>query len=154
MAIGINDLWKSSPDEGPQQSSPNRSPTDGETSSLHRSPRLPGPFLSENLLWESAFRDGWFVLQSHLDHLRKVQGVTVSTLGDLFATTEAVGDDQRIGWLFVDSWKKFQFAYRHRNVIFPSFEAERAGHAATARSWRMEIDTHSLEYGCLRPSFS
>ena len=66
-------------------------------------------------------------------------------LGDLFAATEAVGDDQAVGRGLADGGQEFQFADRHRDVVFLFVEAERAGHAAAARRRGAPVDAHFAE---------
>ena len=47
-------------------------------------------------LWMGAVR-GERAFECGCDDLRQVQGAAVGALGDLFAATEAVGDDQAVG---------------------------------------------------------
>ena len=68
--------------------------------------------------------------------------MAVGALRDLFAATEAVGDDQAVGRGLADRGQKFQFADRDRDVVLLFLEAERAGHAATARRWSAPVDAH------------
>ena len=83
------------------------------------------------------------------DHLRQVQGMAVGRLGDLFAATEAVGDDEAVGWGLADRRQEFQFADRHRHVVFLLVESERAGHAATTRRRGAPVHAHFAENGLL-----
>src|SRR5438105_2779453 len=51
---------------------------------------------------------------------------------DLLATTESVGDDQRVRGGFTHARQKHAFADAHGDVVVLALEAERAGHPAAA----------------------
>jgi len=67
-----------------------------------------------------------------LDDFGYVQGVAVGALGNLFAATEAVGDDEPVGRSAADSGEEFEFADGHGDVVLVALEAEGAGHAAAS----------------------
>src|SRR5882672_2133398 len=69
------------------------------------------------------------------------------TLGNLFAATEAVGDDQPVGRSLADGWHQFEFADGDGDVVFIGFEAEGASHAATAGGGTLEVDAEAAEDG-------
>src|SRR5580693_872183 len=82
-----------------------------------------------------------------LQNLGQVKGMAGSALGDLFAATKAVSDDQPVGRSAADGGEEFEFADGDRNIIFVGFEAEGAGHAAAAGSGALEIDTQPAQDG-------
>lgn len=90
-----------------------------------------------------------FTLQRHLQDFGKVQGVTGRALGDLFATTETVGDDQPVGWCAAHGGEKFELADGDGQVVpvvVPiALEAERAGHATASWSGAVEIDAEAVQ---------
>ena len=51
-------------------------------------------------------------------------------LANLFAATEAIGDDQGVGRCLADGGKQFQFTDCQGNVVSVMIETERSGHAA------------------------
>lgn len=63
-------------------------------------------------------------VRSSREDLGEVKGRSVTELSDLFAATEAVGDDQVMGRSGADGRKEFQFADRHGDIVFVRFEAE------------------------------
>ena len=71
----------------------------------------------------------------------------MATLGDLFAATEAVGDDQGFWCRLADGGHQFQFAYCYRDAVLFFFEAEGAGHAAASGGWGLVVDVHLAEDG-------
>ena len=60
----------------------------------------------------------------HLNHLCQVKRPAVGQSRDLLATTEPVGDDERIALCLTDSRQESALADCHRNVIMPRLEAE------------------------------
>ena len=70
------------------------------------------------------------LMQRHLQHLGNMQRVAASGLLDLFAATEAIGDDERTGRGLARCRQNHQFAYRHGNIVVLFFKTEGAGHAA------------------------
>src|SRR5437773_4056905 len=71
-----------------------------------------------------------------------MQGLTTRTLGDLLPATEAIGDDQVVGWGVSDRWEKLQFSDGDRNIILIFFKPKRPRHPATSRRRGIEIDAH------------
>src|SRR5437016_1868871 len=65
---------------------------------------------------------------------------------NLFAATEAVGDDELVWFCFSHTRKQNSFAALHGDfVVLAFFESERAGHAATAGIQNLEIQPDALE---------
>jgi hypothetical protein len=84
-------------------------------------------------------------LYGHLKDFGDVQRVAVSELGDLFAATEAVGDDEAFWRRVADGGEKFEFSNGGGDFVFVMMEAEGAGHAAAAGGGRVEIDANAAE---------
>jgi hypothetical protein len=78
-----------------------------------------------------------------------MQRLAIGALSDLFAATEAVGDDQPVRRSFADGGKKFEFADCDRNVVFLSLEAELASHAAATGGGALEVDAEAAQDGLL-----
>ncbi len=87
--------------------------------------------------------------QGHLQDFGQVQGVTVGFLGDLFAATEAVGNDEPVGRRLPDGGKKFQFADGARDFVLLFLKTKSASHAAASGRGRGEVDAHAAEDGFL-----
>ena len=68
-------------------------------------------------------------------------------MGDLLAATEAVGDDEPVGWGAANGREEFEFADGHGDVIFLAFEAEGAGHTAATGSGALEVDAEAAQEG-------
>ena len=79
-----------------------------------------------------------------------MKGATGRALGDLFAATEAVGDDEPVGRGLADGGEQFDFADGNGHVIFIRLEAEGAGHAAAAGSRAVEVDAEAAQDGLFR----
>ena len=75
-----------------------------------------------------------------------MQGAGVGVLGDLFAAAEAVADDDGFG-VVADGGEKDAFAQFLREVVFFFFEAEGAGHAATAGVEEFDVCSGEAEEG-------
>ena len=65
-------------------------------------------------------------------YLGDVNGVAAGVLRDLFAATEAVGDDNRGRIGRAHGRQKDALAKRLRDLIFVALKAERPGHSAAA----------------------
>ena len=76
-----------------------------------------------------------------------MQRTAVCQLGDLFAATEAVGEDEAIFWRVADGGEEFEFADGLRDFVFVVEEAEGAGHAAAAGGGRVEVDAEAAQEG-------
>jgi len=87
----------------------------------------------------------FILFQRHLEDLGEVQGLAVGALGDLFAATEAVGDDQAVGGSTADGGEEFEFTDGHGNVVFVALEAERAGHTAASGGGLAEVDAETAQ---------
>src|ERR1700704_1514128 len=72
-------------------------------------------------------------VRGHLQPLRHMESVSVRALGNLFAATETVSDDQPIRGGATNRRQKLKLTDSHRQVILIRLETERAGHAAAAR---------------------
>lgn len=68
-------------------------------------------------------------------------------MGDLFAATEAVGDDEPVVGGLADGGHEFEFADGDGDVVFVALEAEGAGHAAAAGCGALEVDAEAAEDG-------
>ena len=88
-------------------------------------------------------------LERHLEDFGQVQGVAIRALGDLFAATETIGDDEPVCGSVADGRQEFEFADGDGDVVFVGFEAEGAGHAATSRSRAGEVDAQAAQDGLL-----
>ena len=55
---------------------------------------------------------GWAV-ERELEDFGQVERAARRALGDLFAATETVGDDEPIGWRLADGRQEFEFADSH-----------------------------------------
>src|SRR5207253_474405 len=71
-----------------------------------------------------------------------MQGLSLSALGDLLPATEAVGNNQVIGWGASHGGKKLQFSDGDRDIVLIFFEPKRPRHPATSRCRSIEFDTH------------
>src|ERR1700731_3058051 len=69
----------------------------------------------------------------HLQHLSHMERVPVGALGNLFAATETVSDDQPVRGCSTNRREKLELTDSHRQVILIMLETERAGHAAPSR---------------------
>ncbi len=76
-----------------------------------------------------------------------MQGTTGGTLGDLFAATETVGEDQPVVGSLADGGKKFHLADGDGEVVLFGFEAERAGHAAAPGGRSLEVNAEAAQDG-------
>ena len=76
-----------------------------------------------------------------------MQGVAVGFLRDLFAATEAIGDDEPVGGGLANGGQEFEFSNGFGNVVGGFFEAEGSGHATASGSGSGEVDTHALQDG-------
>ena len=72
-----------------------------------------------------------------------MQRLPACALGDLFAATEAVGDDEAVWGCVADGREEFQFSNGGGNFVFVMLEAEGASHAAAAGGGRVEIDAEA-----------
>src|SRR5437870_10944264 len=72
----------------------------------------------------------------------QVDGTTVCPLFNLLATTEPVGDNQRVRRCFSYSRQEHELAHLHRHIIVVPFEAETSCHAATARVEYIDMGAH------------
>ena len=70
----------------------------------------------------------------------------VGGLRDLFAATEAVGDDDRVARRFAHGGKEDAFADAHRQLVFLFLESERAGHAAAAGVGMIDVESELLQH--------
>ncbi len=73
-----------------------------------------------------------------------MQRVTVGRLRNLLAATKAIGHDHAAESRLADFRQQHALAYRHGNVIFIFFEAERTRHAAATRRRVAGLDAHLL----------
>ena len=71
--------------------------------------------------------------------------VASGALRDLFAATEAVGDDEPFRRSFPHRGQKFEFANCHGNVVFVVLEAKRTRHAATPGRGRLKVDADAAQ---------
>src|SRR5438309_4695560 len=74
-----------------------------------------------------------------------MKGVTVCGLANLLAAAESVGDHQPVWRSLADGGEEFEFADGGGDVVLFGFKSERAGHAAAAGSWRLEINADAGE---------
>src|ERR1700756_2910756 len=74
-----------------------------------------------------------------------MKGVAVRGLANLLAATESVGDHQPVWRSLADGGEEFEFADGGGDVVLFGFKSERAGHAAAAGSWRLEIKANAGE---------
>src|SRR6201997_720263 len=74
-----------------------------------------------------------------------MEGVAVRGLANLLAAAESVGDHQPVWRSLADGGEEFEFADGGGDVVLFGFKSERAGHAATAGSWRLEIKADAGE---------
>ena len=70
-------------------------------------------------------------------------------MGDLFAATEAVGDDEPVGGGLANCGQEFEFADGLGDIVFVVLKAEGAGHAAAAGSGTVEVDADPAQDGLL-----
>ena len=68
-------------------------------------------------------------------------------MGDLFAATETVGNDEPVGWRLADGGKKFEFADGDGDFVLIWFKTEGAGHAAATGSRSVEVDADAAQDG-------
>ncbi len=71
-------------------------------------------------------------------------------LCNLFAATEAVGDDESFGGRLADGGEEFEFADLHGDFVLLFFKAEGAGHAAAAFCRGFEVDADAAQHGFFR----
>jgi hypothetical protein len=86
-------------------------------------------------------------LERHLQDLGQMQGLAARALGDLFAATEAVGNDQPVCGGSADGRHKLKFADGDGDIVFVGFETERASHAAASGGWALEVDAEAAQDG-------
>ena len=79
-----------------------------------------------------------------------MKGAAICVLGDLLATTEAVGNDEPVIRGLADGGKKFEFTDSLRDRVVLGVEAEGSGHPAASGSWSGEVDAEAAEERFLR----
>src|SRR6185437_8463461 len=65
---------------------------------------------------------------------------------NLFATTEAVGNDQSFRRCSPDSRQQLKIPNRDRNIVFVVFKTEGTGHSATALRGSCEIEPQAPQH--------
>src|ERR1051325_1987160 len=72
-----------------------------------------------------------------VEHLGEVQGTPAGRLGDLLATAEAVGDDQRFGRRLAHGGQQGALTALHGYPVMLLLEPEGARHTADRKSTRL-----------------
>src|SRR5579862_6633633 len=90
------------------------------------------------------------ILQRHFQHFGEMKGMPPRTLSYLFAATEAVSNDQPVGWSLANRRHEFELANGNRHVIFVALEAEGSGHSAASRCGALEIDAEARQHRLFR----
>ena len=89
------------------------------------------------------FRHAFLVLlQGELDDLGQVQGTAVRGLGNLFTTTEAIGDEQRVPGCRAHSGQQDSLPTFDGDIVVVFLKAEGTGHPAAA-----SVDDRVVEPG-------
>jgi hypothetical protein len=84
-------------------------------------------------------------MKGHLQDFCQVQGAAGCELGDLFAATEAVGDDEAVGRRIAYGGQEFELSDGGGDFVFVVFEAEGAGHTAATGSRGLEVDAQAVQ---------
>lgn len=79
-------------------------------------------------------------MDNHFQDLRTMQRFTPGCLNDLLALTEAVCDDQRIGYCLLHRRQQRGLAADDENILFVPFKTKRSGYAAAASIEHVEVE--------------